>query len=310
MKKTAVFFSVTGKDSASLKDLMDCCKAEGYEIKDCGEIKDSKSFASSLPPGQCVVFLPAIEEDCEGIKLAQNALSNFPMHVIIMYSSSLPSKEYLCFAFREVADDIIVLGSDRKVLDMQINRAEKLLKVKSRSSEAGGQLEQHLESLTSQCKHLEHNCTHIQEQLLAVASTASRIATGQLNMSETCPQLLIVTTSLRHAESVEDLAKKLGFEADIMHTGQDALQWLKTQEHKPNVIITDGTLSDMDATNFAKSARQTLGNHPVVIIVTSSNEDSEEGFLEPESGIDDFVLKSSTGESKLLLTASLLGGLR
>ncbi|MCK5173956.1 MAG: hypothetical protein KAR47_11230, partial [Planctomycetes bacterium] len=190
MKKTAVFFSAKGSKSATLKPLMECCKAEGYEIKDCGEIQDSESFVKSLPSQQWVVFLPAIEEDCEGIKLAQDALVNLPMHVVIMYSSSLPSKEYLCFAFREAIDGIIVLGSEPKVLDMQIKRAERLLDVKSRSSETGGYVEHQLESLASQCKHLEQNCAHVQEQLLAVASTASRIATGQLNISEICPQLL------------------------------------------------------------------------------------------------------------------------
>lgn len=308
MKKTAVFFSTKGIKQAAVKPLMECCEAEGYEIKDCGEITDSESFVKSLPLRQCVVFIPAIEEDCEGIKLAQDALINLPMHVIVMYASSLPSKEYLCLAFREVADDIIVLGSEKEVIDMQIKRAERLLDVKSKSS--GADIEHQLESLASQCKHLEQNYSHVQEQLLSVASTASRIATGQLNMSEMCPQLLIVETSQTQAENVDDLAGKLGFETDIMHTGADALEWLADHEHLPNVIFTDGTLSDMDATNFAKSARQTLGNHPVVIIVSSSNEELEEAFLAPDSGIDDFVLKSSTGEGKLLLAASLLGGLR
>lgn len=309
MKKTAVFFLTKGIKPADLKPLMECCKAEGYEIKDCGEISDSESFVKSLPLRQCIIFLPAIEEDCEGIKLAQDALVNLPMHVVIMYASSLPSKEYLCLAFRKAADDIIVLGSEKEVLNMQIKRAERLLDVKSKSSGTSGQLEHQIDSLTSQCKHLEQNCWHVQEQLLAVTSTACRIASGQLNMSDHCPRLLIVTTSHPQADTVEKLAVKLGFETDITHTGKDALKLLEKQEHHPDVIITDGTLSDMDASNFAKSARQSLGNHPVMIIVTSSNEKSKEEFLEPESGIDDFVLKSSTGESKLLLAASLLGGL-
>ena len=133
MKKIAVFFSAKEIEPAALKPIIDCCKSEGYEIKDCGEIKDSDSFLKSLPSRQCIVFLPAIEEDCEGIKLAQNALVKLPMHVIIMYAPSLPSKEYLCFAFREAADDMIVLGSEKEVIDMQIKRAERLLDVKSRT---------------------------------------------------------------------------------------------------------------------------------------------------------------------------------
>ena len=310
MKKTAVFFSAKKIKKADLKPIMDCCTAEGYEIKDCGKIKDTDSFVKSLPAQQSIIFLPAIEEDCEGIKLAQNVLADFPMHVVIMYATSLPSKEYLCFAFREAIDDIILSGSEREVLEMQFKRAQRLLDVKSQSFNTGGDVEQQLESLVSQCKHLEQNCAHVQEQLLAVASTASRIASGQLDILKTCPKLLIVATSHRQAENTEKLAATLGFQTDIMHTGKEALDWIKNEDQRPDVIITDGTLSDMDANNFAKSARKTLGNHPVVIIVTSSNEETEESFLEPDSGIDDFVLKSASGESKLLLSASLLGGLR
>jgi PleD family two-component response regulator len=310
MKKTAVFFSEKSNEQVDLRSIMEFCKAEGYEIKNCGKINDIDSFVKSLPAQQSIIFLPAIEEDCEGIKLAQNVLADLPMHVVIMYATSLPSKEYLCFAFREAIDDIILSGSEHEVLEMQIKRAERLLDVKSRSCYTDGQLELQLESLTSQCKHLEQNCAHVEEQLLAVASTASRIASGHLNMLETCPKLLIVATSHPQAESIEKLASTLGFETDIMHSGKEALDWLDDQDHRPNVIITDGTLSDIDASNFAKSARKTLGNHPVVIVVTSSNEESEEKFLEPDSGIDDFVLKSTSGESKLLLSASLLGSLR
>ena len=312
MKKTAVFFSEKNDEQVDLRVIMEFCKAEGYEIKNCGKITDIDSFVKSLPAQQSIIFLPALEDDCEGIKLAQNVLADLPMHVVIMYATSLPSKEYLCFAFREAIDDIILSGSEHEVLEMQIKRAERLLDVKSQLYNTGGDVEQQLESLASHCKHLEQNCAHVQEQLLAVASTASRIASGQLNMLESCPKLLIVATSNQQAESIENLATALGFQADIMHTGKEALDWLENQEQDqyPNVIITDGTLSDMDANNFAKSARKTLGNHPVVVIVTSSNEETEESYLEPDSGIDDFVLKSASGESKLLLSASLLGGLR
>lgn len=312
MKKTAIFFSEKNNVQVDLRVIMECCRAEGYDIKNCGEINDTESFVKSLPAHQSIIFLPAIEEDCQGIKLAQDVLADLPMHVVIMYATSLPSKEYLCFAFREAIDDIILSGSEHEVLEMQIKRAERLLNVKSQTFNTSGDVEHHLESLASQCKHLEQNCAHVQEQLLAVASTASRIANGQLDILKTSPKLLIVATSHPQAENIEKLACSLGFQADIMYTGKEALDWLENedQDQHPNVIITDGTLSDMDAINFAKSARKTLGNHPVVIIVTSSNEDTKESFLEPDSGIDDFVSKSASGEGKLLLSASLLGGLR
>ena len=92
------------------------------------------------------------------------------------------------------------------------------------------------------------------------------------------------------------------------HTAKEALEQIKKQPSQ--VILTDGTLADMDAKAFAPAVRKVLGNKPVVIIAWSSSPEAEELLLAPDSGIDDFVLKSTTSEGTGLLAAALLGSLR
>ena len=48
------------------------------------------------------------------------------------------------------------------------------------------------------------------------------------------------------------------------HTAKEALEQIKKQPSQ--VILTDGTLADMDAKAFAPAVRKVLGNKPVVII--------------------------------------------
>ena len=134
------------------------------------------------------------------------------------------------------------------------------------------------------------------------------MATGQLHIAGSAPSVLIVASSNSQASSAAELCRRLGFKTHLAHTGKDGLEQIS--ENPPRVILTDGTLPDMNATAFAPAARKALGNKPVVIVAWSSSPEAEEILLAPDAGIDDFVLKSTTSEGTGLLAAALLGGLR
>jgi CheY-like chemotaxis protein len=134
------------------------------------------------------------------------------------------------------------------------------------------------------------------------------MATGQLQLAESGHSVLIVASSNSQASSAAELCRRLGFKTHLAHTGKDGLEQIS--ENPPQVILTDGTLPDMNAKAFAPAARKALGNKPVVIVAWSSSPEAEEILLAPDAGIDDFVLKSTTSEGTGLLAAALLGGLR
>lgn len=305
MVKKALFLKIEN-DFCDPKPLMECCRQEQFEVEDYGQPPDPD--LSGLPSTPSVLFVPAIEEDCLGIKLAQDALSENLPRVIVLYAPSMPSKEFLCLAFREGVDDIITLDADAKTLNSKIKRADRILQVRLDSANTGGQLQQKIKSLQLRCEQLERKNAKWEERLLALSSTATRMATGQLRLAENAPSLLIVATSNSQASSAVELSRRLGFDPQVAHTGKDGLEQI--DKCPPRVILTDGTLADMNATAFAAAARKALGNKPVVIVAWSSSPEAEETLLAPDTGIDDFVLKSTTSEGTGLLTASLLGGLR
>jgi PleD family two-component response regulator len=308
MKKTALFFKTSSKTSAGLKRLMECCRQENFEVSDICTPPDHEKISEALPDGPAIVFIPLLEDDCIGIKLAQDAVSEHPPRVLILYNTNLPSKEFLCLAFREGVDDVITLDTEEKVMNVQLKRARRLLKTRVESVGVSKQLHHEMDAVRHRCEHLERGAMKWEERLLELSSTATRMATGELRLGQSAPRILIVATSKSQAASAADLSDKLGFRPNITNSGKDALQQLK--QHPPRIILTDGTLPDMDAAVFAKSARKTLGENPAIIIAWSSNPEAEEVLLAPGACIDDFVLKSATGEGAGFLAAAILGGLR
>ena len=308
MVKKALFFKAGNKGVRKLKSLMQCCRDEQFEIEDLGQAPDHEAIKAMLPKTPVVLFVPAIEEDCLGVKLAQDAIEGKLPRVIILYANSVPSREYLCLAFREGVDDIIALDADKETLTAKVARAARILQARSDTAETGGHLHQKNKSLQLHCEQLQRQNAQWQERLLALSSTATRLITGQLRVAENAPSLLIVATSNSQASSVAELARKLGFDPQITHSGKDALEQIEKQ--LPQTILTDGTLPDMDAKTFAPAARKALGGKAVIIIAFSSSPEAEEVLLAPDTGIDDFVLKSTTSEGTGLLDAALLSSLR
>lgn len=308
MVKKALFFR-TEDDSWDLEPLLQCCRNEQFEVEDLGRIptKDAILNGTSLPQSPVILFIPAIEDDCLGIKLAQDAFENKLPRVIVLYAASMPSREFLCLAFREGIDEIIVLDSDAETLAVKVRRASRLLQIKLSSANGGSRLQQKVDSLHHLCERLEQKDAKWKERLLALSSTATRMATGQLRLVEDSPSLLIVATSNSQAASAAELGRKLGFTPQVVHTAKQALELI--EKHPSQVVLTDGTLPDMDVKTFASAVRNASGNKSVIIIAWSSSAETESSLLAPDSNIDDFVLKSASSDSTSLLAAALLGGI-
>jgi CheY-like chemotaxis protein len=108
--------------------------------------------------------------------------------------------------------------------------------------------------------------------------------------------------------AAESLASQMGFQSRICRDGQSAVAEIK--EWHPNVILSDSVLEDMQVTEFAQQARTALGDRPAIIIAWSSSPELQDTLLAPDTGIDDFILKSPDMEQDSQLTATLLGAIR
>ena len=295
-------------ESCNPKTLIEVCQGQDWVVQDLGLVPDSLALKDSLLREPVILFLPAIERDCLGVKLAQQALLHNPCTVIALYGATLPAKQFLCLAYREGVADVIALDADARALSNQVRRLGKRLSDSRTAQHSRSHHEEETQAIRHRWQKAEREGLRLSERLAQLAMTAHRLATGELNLAQLAPTLVIVVASESQSSEADLLARQLGFEPHIARDAASALTLI--EEYRPNVILSDCVLEDMQVTEFAKQARQVLGNRPVTIIVWSSTPELEDSLLVPDSGIDDFVLKSPDMEKAPLLTATLLGAIR
>ena len=94
----------------------------------------------------------------------------------------------------------------------------------------------------------------------------------------------------------EQLLKNAGFEVIPATNGKEA--WLKlTPEVKPNLIISDVIMPDMDGFSLLKELRNNDEVMSVPILIVSARKNMEESFL--SLGADDFLSKPINTEKFL-----------
>jgi DNA-binding response OmpR family regulator len=301
MNRTAVFFGEESQASPALSALQDRCRREQFQVNQHRMPAESEAVLAALPSAPCVVFMPALKEDLMGVKIFQAIRDSKPGPVVCLYSDILPQPEYMALAFREGVDDIIALDADPQRLDVQVSRALRLVNNRMQTQPQAKATPS--EESTPPCR-----CEKWKERLLALAATAGRIATGELWLSREKPELLIVSSSVGQGKAVRELAERLGFACRTASTCDQALA--EAAKQNPRVVLADGTLPDGNVRQFAGKLRKSLGDSPVVVIAWSSSPSLEREVLVPGSGVDDFVAKGTTGESRQLLIGALLGALR
>ncbi len=306
--KMSVLLMREASESSSAEALIEICRGQDWAVEDLGPVPEKGALDSVVPQEPAVLLLPAIERDCLGVKLAQQALLHHPYTVAALYGATLPAKQFLCLAYREGVADVIGLDADAHTLSNQVRRLGKRLSDSRVAQHSSSHHEEETQALRQLWQKAEREGLRLSERLAQLATTASRLATGQLNLARLAPTLLIVAASESQSAEADALARQLGFEPRVARDGLSALALIK--QCRPSVILSDSVLKDMPVTEFAKQARQELGGSPVIIIVWSGNPELEDQLLVPDSAIDDFVMKSPDMEEARHLTASLLGAIR
>lgn len=301
----AIFY-YTPEMPVNMAPVETACREENMEWSTRELQPAPEALRQSLPKGPAVLFLPALEKDCLGVKLVQTARAFEHGHVTVLYAPSLPDARFLCLAFREGLDDVLPLDEPPVATAVQVKRAgrrfmQRMIRLSKTQDPEG-------EKLRVLCERFESENAHMREQILHLSSTVGRLARGELKMSKEAPALLIAARSRAQSSSAVEIAKELGFVVTLVESGAEALA--AADETPPRVLLTDGTLGDMDGAELARKMRKALGNRPLVVIAWSSSPEAIDQLLTPETLVDDFVLKTGGREGNLLLGAALLAALR
>jgi CheY-like chemotaxis protein len=102
-------------------------------------------------------------------------------------------------------------------------------------------------------------------------------------------RVLVVDDNLDHVQSLALLLKSLGHETEFAITGQAAL--IAARRFRPDVVILDLGLPDMDGVLVCRQLKQELGfEHVRILVVTGSGRDGDRERV-IDAGCDQFLQK-------------------
>jgi CheY-like chemotaxis protein len=99
-------------------------------------------------------------------------------------------------------------------------------------------------------------------------------------------RVLVVDDNVDSAEMLQALLTTMGHEAGMAHDGHSALEAVDAQ--RPEVILLDIGLPDMDGYEVARQIRQRQGAGPRLIALTGWDNDDERS---QRAGFDEHLMK-------------------
>lgn len=100
-------------------------------------------------------------------------------------------------------------------------------------------------------------------------------------------RILVVDDEKAITDSIEFALKKAGFQADVLHDGLSA--WNYLQHHSPALIVLDIMMPRMDGLELCRRMR--AGELQIPILFLSSRDDEIDRILGLEMGGDDYLSK-------------------
>jgi CheY-like chemotaxis protein len=107
-----------------------------------------------------------------------------------------------------------------------------------------------------------------------------------LQRSTIAMRVLVVDDNVDSAEMLQTLLKTMGHEAGMVHDGQSALEAVDAQ--RPEVVLLDIGLPDMDGYEVARQIRERQGSGPRLIALTGWDRDDERSR---RAGFDHHLMK-------------------
>ena len=109
-------------------------------------------------------------------------------------------------------------------------------------------------------------------------------------------RLLVVEDSPYLQELNKEILEREGFDVSCVADGKEALDYLRGADSKPNLIVLDITMPDMDGYEFRRKqlADELIADIPVVVVTGRSLDDElvdmrVQGVIPKTSGLDTFI---------------------
>jgi len=109
-------------------------------------------------------------------------------------------------------------------------------------------------------------------------------------------KLLVVEDSMYLQELNKEILEREGFEVSCVSDGKEALEYLRTTSSRPDLIVLDIQMPDMDGYEFRRTqlADGEIADIPVVVVTGRSLDDElvdmrAKGVIPKTSGLNTFI---------------------
>jgi CheY-like chemotaxis protein len=102
-------------------------------------------------------------------------------------------------------------------------------------------------------------------------------------------QVLVVDDSFDAAETLGELLRDLGHDVGTAHTGPAAIEYARL--HKPEIVLLDIGMPEMDGYEVAKRLREEVGLHDAILVALTGYGENRHRRLAREAGFDRHITK-------------------
>ena len=230
-----------------------------------------------------LVFLPAIWDDLFSVKIVEEIQNlGTPMETVIVGASVATSN--LVTAFNNGLTSFLETPVVKEYLSLSVSRASAKLNKKLDIHDMARRLE--LYEAGSTVKSFNPT-TQRRDHLLGQAYLHLLQHQGPLANGDV--HILLVSTSPSQQKQLAVLLRKLGAQVTEAASMKDGCDQLEKQPYP--VIISDNVLPDGDAATFARNTRTIVKENVPYFIVWSSSPEKATEMLNPETKINDIILK-------------------
>jgi len=116
--------------------------------------------------------------------------------------------------------------------------------------------------------------------------------------------LLIVEDNDTMLCALKDILEDAGYRVLSAENGREALELF--HRNKPNLIISDTSMPEMDGLQFLNSVRKTVAGKAIPFIFLTARDMRGDIFKGKSLGADDYLIKPITGQELLMVVESRL----
>ncbi len=229
-----------------------------------------------------VVFIPAVWEDMLCVKVVQEVLSVKKAFEAVIVGEK-PDTSQLILAFNSGLSAFLELPLGEVKVKQTLLRVEARMKKRIRQMQVSTRLAEY------EVGGMPYTYSpEMQERDIWLARAFLDVIKNKGPLYNSGIRVLLVTTSEAQGKRLEQFLKTVGIIVDSVDNTEEALK--KSKDGDYQLIITDNILPDGDAVELVRKLRKELTTLPRVI-VWSASPDKVSSLLNPETYIDNVILK-------------------